>query len=315
MTRTTLRSFLARRFPLAVSRTLVNRGIAAVAGCPPHRLWLPVAVAAALLLMSPAQAGLYTQNFGSSTVGDTGTSLGDGSNIVGTVAGITSVQSVPSSGNALRLIDDSGGSFGNWFLPDLNPGVAMTSFTASFDSLIYNSGVTTPGDTLGFNFGNITNTTSAYTNFGTGGMYEVGKAENLLTVSFRTYQSDRTPPETREVQVWYNNTQINSNIGTPVVSSVLDASAYQLTTISWDASTGLSVDYGGNSLVSGLAIPGFTPAAGDTFAFNGFDGAATQSVYIDNVSIQTVPEPSTVAMALAGIGCGGLSLWRRRTRA
>lgn len=299
VTRTTLRSFLAKRSPQDA------RGIG---------LWLPVTVALALLLMPTVQAALYTQNFDSATVGDTGASLGDGSNIVGTVAGIASVQSVPSSGNALRLIDQSGGSFGNWFLPDLDPGVAVTSFTASFDSLIYNSGGTIPGDTFGFNFGTITNTTSAYTS-GTGGMYATGLAENLLTVSFRTWQNDFTPPTTREIQVWYNNTQISSNIGTPVISSVLDASAYQLTTISWDASSGLSVNYGGSSLVSGLAIPGFTPVAGDTFAFNGFDGLATQSVYIDNVSIQTVPEPSTSLIALAGLACGVFSMSRRRTRA
>ena len=91
--------------------------------------------------------------------------------------------------------------------------------------------------------------------------------------------------------------------------------AYHVTTISWDASTGLSVNYGGSPLVSGLAIPGFTPVAGDTFAFNGFDGLSTQSVYIDNVSIQTVPEPSTSLIALAGLACGGFSMWRRRKRA
>jgi hypothetical protein len=315
VTHSTLRSYFAKRSPLGASLTPTTRGSRVAAGCTRHALWLPVTVALALSLTSTVQAGLYTQNFGSATVGDTGASLSDGSNMVGTVTGITSVQSVPSSGNALRLIDQSGGSFGNWFLPNLDPGVAVTSFTASFDSLIYNSGGTTPGDTLGFNFGTITNTTSAYTNGGTGGMYEVGKAVNLLTVSFRTYQVGRSPPETREIQVWYNNTQINSNIGTPVVSSVLDASAYQVTTISWDASTGLSVNYGGSSLVSGLAIPGFTPVAGDTFAFNGFDGAATQSVYIDNVSIQTVPEPSTSLIAFAGLACGGFSMWRRRKRA
>lgn len=274
MTHTTLRSYLAKRSPLGASLTPTTRGSRVAAGCTRRALWLPVTVALALLLMPTARAATYTQNFGSATVGDTGASLGDGSNIVGTVAGIASVQSVPSSGNALRLIDQSGGSFGNWFLPNLNPGVAVTSFTASFDSLIYNSGGTTPGDTFGFNFGTITDTTSAYTT-GTGGMYSPGNADDLLTVSFRTYQFGRSPPETREIQVWYDNTQINSNIGTPVVSSVLDASAYQLTTISWDASTGLSVSYGGTSLVSNLAIPGFTPVAGDTFAFNTFTGAAT----------------------------------------
>ena len=130
----------------------------------------------------------------------------------------------------------------------------------------------------------------------------------MLTVTFKTFT-------TNEIQVWYNSSQVGGSIGTPAVSSAVSSGAYQLTTISWDASTGLSVNYGGSSLVSGLAILGFTPVAGDTFAFNGFDGSATQSVYIDNVSIQTVPEPSTSFIAFAGLACGGFSMWRRRKRA
>ncbi len=31
--------------------------------------------------------------------------------------------------------------------------------------------------------------------------------------------------------------------------------------------------------------------------------------------LAAVPEPSTCAMALAGLACGGYSMWRRRTRA
>ena len=36
---------------------------------------------------------------------------------------------------------------------------------------------------------------------------------------------------------------------------------------------------------------------------------------IDTVAINVVPEPSTYAMALAGLACGGYSMWRRRKRA
>ena len=36
---------------------------------------------------------------------------------------------------------------------------------------------------------------------------------------------------------------------------------------------------------------------------------------IGATSASVVPEPSTYAMALAGLGCGGISMWRRRKRA
>ena len=311
MTRTPLRSLLAKRSPLGASLTPTTRDSSVAAGRTRHALWLPVTVAVALLLMPTVQAGLYTQNFSTATVGDTGTSLGDGSNIVGNLSGVASVQNPGSSGNALRLSDESNvgvNSFGNWYLPDFNSGVAVTSFTASFDSLIYKPGTINPantGDFFGFNFGTITGQT-AFSN-GNGGI-QGPNATNVLTVTFRTFG-------TNQIQVWYNNSQVGGSIGTPAVSSVVNSGAYQLTTISWGASTGLSVNYGGSSLVSGLTIPGFTPAAGDTFAFNAFTAAATQDVYIGNVSIQTVQEPSTSLIALAGLACGGFSMWRRRKRA
>ena len=34
-----------------------------------------------------------------------------------------------------------------------------------------------------------------------------------------------------------------------------------------------------------------------------------------SVSVQAVPEPSTYTIAIAGIACGGFSMWRRRKRA
>jgi hypothetical protein len=34
-----------------------------------------------------------------------------------------------------------------------------------------------------------------------------------------------------------------------------------------------------------------------------------------SVTVNAVPEPSTCVMALAGLACGGYSVWRRRTRA
>lgn len=58
---------------------------------------------------------------------------------------------------------------------------------------------------------------------------------------------------------------------------------------------------------------------------NGLGSNMVKSVYADadgiyagtegGVSIAAVPEPSTYAMALAGLACGGYSLFRRRKRA
>ena len=51
--------------------------------------------------------------------------------------------------------------------------------------------------------------------------------------------------------------------------------------------------------------------SGSTFASDSWAG--NQGFRL--AAIATVPEPSTCAMALAGLACGGFSIWRRRKRA
>ncbi|MFM7740995.1 MAG: PEP-CTERM sorting domain-containing protein, partial [Planctomycetota bacterium] len=56
--------------------------------------------------------------------------------------------------------------------------------------------------------------------------------------------------------------------------------------------TSQSIDFTGSALYGSSTMP----------AINGFQ-------------VRAVPEPATSAMALAGIACGGYSMWRRRKRA
>lgn len=68
----------------------------------------------------------------------------------------------------------------------------------------------------------------------------------------------------------------------------------------------------GNSFRSNEAI-GFPIAGGNPG--NGGIGSYPNTVATSEVTFQTVPEPSTVAMALASLACGGFSMWIRRMRA
>ncbi len=57
-----------------------------------------------------------------------------------------------------------------------------------------------------------------------------------------------------------------------------------------------------------------------TFRFYGTSPSTSSILYYDAVNlngsvVNAVPEPSTYAMALAGLACGGFSTWRRRKRA
>src|SRR5690606_32526893 len=58
--------------------------------------------------------------------------------------------------------------------------------------------------------------------------------------------------------------------------------------------------------------------SGGTFTFNlnlqqGGDTTALSQLYADNLYIQAVPEPATMAMMLSGMGMLGWAGWRRRT--
>jgi hypothetical protein len=57
--------------------------------------------------------------------------------------------------------------------------------------------------------------------------------------------------------------------------------------------------------------------SGNFSAVNASGLAAGQSATFNSATgfITVVPEPSTYAMALAGLACGGYSMWWRRKRA
>ena len=72
---------------------------------------------------------------------------------------------------------------------------------------------------------------------------------------------------------------------------------------------GVAVDASGNVYASnGDAIFKFNSAGGFQFSW-ATPGISTY------MTVAAVPEPSTYVMALAGIACGGFSMWRRRKRA
>ena len=71
------------------------------------------------------------------------------------------------------------------------------------------------------------------------------------------------------------------------------------------------------SNMAGASNPGIRGGAWDTGSGDlSVSGAASISTSAENndtgFRLATVPEPSTCVMALAGIACGGFSLWRRR---
>jgi hypothetical protein len=283
---------------------------------------LPALVVAALLPFSFLHAGTYTQNFDSATDGTTGSGLNDGSFLVGSGFSpnvYSSSQWGPtpdgSTWKALFLTPMSQGVIGNYFLPNLDPGLAastpLTSFNIEFSLLINYINRTTQNVADGFslNFGQFNNTTTAYG--GELGMYSPGNGDtgNVFSLSWITYTLGNPRIEAR-----YNGVTLATSGVVPVINTdnVAPASAFLPVNVSWDTN-GLNVTYNGLTVFENLNTGDFSPEAGYSFAMAARTGADFENVFVDSISATTVPEPSTYALlALAAAGLGGYVLRRRR---
>ncbi|MGE4489968.1 MAG: hypothetical protein AB7E95_10545 [Kiritimatiellales bacterium] len=242
------------------------------------------------------QAGSYSQNFDSYSGGTT--NLNDGSTIADNGSGLTEVW---DNGNwkALRLTQDGVEyQVGNFVVGDLDNGNVVTGFTATFDSLVKateNTGVAADG--FAFNFG----TLASYVSDGDAGMDATGSS---LSVVWDTYYNGENDIG---INVFVNGVSFAYSSISAKIESSIDVD-FQSVTIVWDEN-GLDVIYGGTTVFENLAIK-FTAESGAEFAFSARTGGSYEDVFIDNIDIQTVPEP--VSLSLAGLIAGAAWFIRRR---
>jgi hypothetical protein len=288
-----------------------------------------------LALVSGAfAAGSYVENFDSYTAGGLSyaggksTSLGNGAEVYGNNASAYSAvniyANVSPSWKALRMAQDgtegANATTATYVVGAVeNPSTRANSFTASFDLYLKNQ-ASAPADRFSFNFGNLTGT---FPRDGEAGLWSSGQTGSMLSLVWDFY--DNTPtPDYVGVQLFKNGTEVSgSRVVNPVPVSFNLFSNFTRINLRYDEeanggtftfNTGGTV--GSDNLISGgtnlLAINnlGVNFAAGDKFAFSAAVGAASMDMFLDNVSIQSVPEPS--AASLLALGIGGLIALRRR---
>jgi hypothetical protein len=110
-----------------------------------------------------------------------------------------------------------------------------------------------------------------------------------------------------------------------ITSPLFTAGTYDLVTGNGSVTFGgvLSLDFSGGLVTDGTdVLQLFANTGGVSGDFNSVvwsglaDGqSASFNASTGFISITAVPEPSTCVMALAGLACGGYSIWRRRKRA
>lgn len=249
--------------------------------------------AAALAALSPVltSAGTYPSGSGPQTfsAADGTVDLGDGSSLIAAVNGIASSGPASVQGNALRLtpLNPSGVSAG-YVLPVIDAGLAVTSFTLTFDLRIAAADPAGGGYGEGFsvNFGDIGNGPGE----GEGGYAMV----NGLTIAWDTRDNGGEVPG---IRIYSNATLAGeypaAELGSAWAISAAGDTGLVPVTIAWDAE-GLDLTVNGVTVCSGLATPGFVPGAGDRFAFSARTSTAVQEVYLDNVNAVTTAEDANL---------------------
>jgi hypothetical protein len=248
------------------------------------------------LVASSASAASYFQNFDGFADGTT--DLGDGTQMNGSA----SIQ-----GDRLRLSQDGGaGGFGSFNVPAL--ANSSSGWAATFSLTVADSvGANEPADGFSFNYGNF-----ALGELGSAeeGMDAIASVTENLSFEIDTWMNLDAE---QGVNVGQKTGGVTSDLAFTNGSILADGTSVSGTaTISWDPINGASFTTTGLLTNADFADLPTTFAASDDllFGLSSRVGGANQDVFIDDLRIITIPEPS--GTILLGLGSFGLLLRRRR---
>ena len=268
-------------------------------------------------------AGTYTENFNSyNNAANSGFSNGGALYRTGD-AGETYHYS--TAWKALRLIGDNNNSDNSTFLISgvENSGQAVNQFSVTFGLLFKNDGGLSGADIadqFSFDFGNIP--VSGLPRAGNNGAWSSGQSGGLLSIVWDFYDNDTgngsgdsNNNDRIGVEVYRNGSLVSDSFRAIDSSWVVTSlnSPFNNVQISWSGwdTGGLNMTVNGTSVYSNFNFGGLPlNLENGEFAFSAATGAESMDVFVDDISINTVPEPSAGALLILGIG--GMIAWRRR---
>ena len=230
----------------------------------------------------------------------------------GTAGVSTSISAYDAFVNTQGLsgITYNGASLNNWQAiagtPSSNPATDSSRYSSQANGIrVFNlNGVLVSTTTNGSAFWQTTgfNQHVAAINWtinGIGNLAQVGTFQNVWT----GFDADGSPASRRDYSAG------GFQVGT-VTAALGQAVSYN------------DYDFGNNQQVPSTLYPnvGYAGFGGSSTWLGGGGNQPLANVYSmyamsDVITVAAVPEPSTYAMALAGLACGGYSLFRRRKRA
>jgi hypothetical protein len=242
------------------------------------RLHLTLLMASAMLWHSSVYAGNYpnsnaTQGFEQpngtvdlaegSTIGSDGTAEG-GTPVAGTFGGV------------LRLADKGiTNAIGSFKLPDLDTNSVIKTFDLRFNVAMAGPTNAPIGEGWSLNFGHIPSDNGT----GEGGFAPLPRG---LTIAFDTADDPDDPPS---MEIFVGGVSVANFPRTFQFDGVSRGMA-----IHWD-SFGLDLSFDNKVVCTDLALPGFSPSVGDTFAFSARTTLATMTVNLDNLKATTLASP------------------------
>jgi len=266
-------------------------------------------------------AGSYIENFESySTLNYSGNqaSLNNGAVLYGNNATDINTFQNGAYWKALRMAQDgTGGTTSTYVIGTVeNSSTRVNSFTASFSLNLKNS-TASPADNFSFDFGRVTGSLPRSSD---AGLWSSGQSGSMLSVVWDFYDNGSGDyigtGGNGGIQLFKNGALVSgSNVNNPatVFSSLQNTFTRfnvwydeELNQGTLQFNTGGTV--GAGNLISGgtnlftFANLGVNFAAGDQFAFASWTGGANLDMFVDNVSIQTVPEPSALSLLAVGLG-------------
>jgi hypothetical protein len=242
-----------------------------------------------------ASGAVYTQSF-TAADGTTGAGLGDGSSING---GNATGYVAAVRGNQLELSNAANDSTNSSFNIPALAGSSL-GFTVTFDlTLTDTAGGNPPADGFSFSYGNTFNSTTI---FGAG--EEGPGGTNSITWVVDTWDNGTSD---RGIRTKVNGTNDFVQNFIPLADGATVAGPVSL---AWSPTDGMSMTFAGTPVFTNRAITGFTGGDDYLFGFGARTGGATETVWIDNLNITSVPEPTLVSF----LGLGGLLAIVRRRR-
>jgi hypothetical protein len=270
-------------------------------------------------------AGTYTENFNSyNNAANSGFSNGGALYRTGDGG---EVWYNSTNWRALRLIGDNNNNDASTFLISgvENSGQVVNEFNVTFGLLFKNDGGLSGADIadhFSFNFGNIP--VSGLPRAGNNGAWSSGQSGGLLSIVWDFYDNDTgngsgdsNNNDRIGVEVYRNGSLVSDSFRAIDPSWVVTSvnSPFNNVQISWRGwDTGLlNMTVNGTSVYSNFNFGGLPlDIENGEFAFSGATGAESMDVFVDDISLTTVPEPSAGALLMLGIG--GLMALRRARR-